>query len=339
MNKTIIGIILTLHISPVFGQFSEEKIISDSTEVRLVRNSVYRVWEETYKYKDSVFYSVRYLDDTTKTKIEGWKRKNGDYFGNWVEYSPEGTWLHTINYDRDIWKVNKKEYPFYSLLDSMKRCADNIIIKKYGLAFFKNNIRFKFHGFTEIAYRETTNEGTFWTRDKYLGSWIEPIKIKPNSYTLDYTIRLGNKHFYYNKLRIRVDSLGNIIDKPDDFDGMFAERKAAKLDKFSLTYEKALDICKKNGLKIEKGNSIDAELRYDFRKRDLYAGEYYFEVAQQYDVKIEGDCKKKCLEIKYYNVWRLNPWTSELFFSKKMKRVTSWTPGCGVSGGYEDIDK
>ena len=339
MTKILILVIVLCSVKPAFSQFSEEKIVTDSSEIKIVRNSAYKVLRETYKNKDSVFYSVRYIDDTTKLKIEGWERKNGDYFGNWVEYSPEGTWFYTINYDNDTWKYNKKEYPFQGLLDSMKKKADNIIIKKYGSEFFKHNISFKFHGHTYMGKWKTYDTDTFWMQDEYIGDWKEPIKIKPNSFILDYTIRFDNRHFYYDFLRINLDSTGNQIDQPDRFDIIFKERKEPKSDKFHLTYEKAIKICKRNGLVLDKWQELEATLRYGFRKKDIYAGQYYFEVAQQYDEKTTGDCSKNCLVTKYYNVWRLNPWTTGLFFNKKMKQETQWSRGCGVSGYYIELDK
>ncbi len=326
MKKTFLFVLILGCIAPIFGQFSTQKIVTDSSEIEIIRNSVYKIWEETFKHKDSIFYSVRYINDTSLIKTQGWERKNGEYFGRWVEYSPKGIWLCTKDYDTDTWKFNDKEYPYQGLLDSMKQVADNIIIKKYGLAFFRNNIRFKFHGYTYIDRQ-------------YLGNWDEPIKIKPNTFALDYTVKLDNKHLYYGLLRIELDSIGNIIDQFDSYEVSFQGRKVLKYDKFKLTYNQAIEICKQNGLQTGKEKEFSASLIFGFSKRDLYAGEYYFMVTQKYDEKTDGDCKRNCLVTKYYNVWRINPWTSELFFNKKMKQETSWTPGCGVTGNFIELDK
>lgn len=75
-----------------YGQFEKIQFETDSTAVELIRNSVYRIKEEVYKLKDSVFYNVSYIEDTTQLHIEGWKRKNGQYFGEWSEYKLDGTW-------------------------------------------------------------------------------------------------------------------------------------------------------------------------------------------------------------------------------------------------------
>ncbi len=339
MKKLFILSIVILGIKPLFGQFNEEKIRTDSSEINIVRNSAYKIWKETYKNKDLIFYSVRNIDDTTQIIEEGWERKNHDRVGNWITNSPNGIWLNTINYDNDTWKYNRDEYPYHAVLDSIKQKADKIIIEKYGQAFFKNNVRFKFHGAALIGEWKTLDSITIWDRNEYVGDWTEPIKKKPNGFYLDYTIKLDNKHYYYDMLRVELDSAGNLIDNSNLFEVLFKERKVPKSDKFHLKYDDALEVCKKNGLVIKKGQEFEATLRYGFRKRYLYAGEYYFQVAQQYDKKTSGDCSKECVETKYYKVWRFNPWTSELFFNKKMKIETYLTPKCAVSGNYIEIEK
>jgi len=338
MKISLIATLIILSSINVFSQFERVEIETDSTQIELVRNSVYRIWEETYKDKDSVFYSVRYIEDTAQLYIEGWKRKNGQYFGNWSEFKIDGTWLYTIDYSNHSWEYNKKEYKFQPLKDAMKGKADKLLIEKFGKEFFENNIAFNFYGHTYIGKWETYDSGTFWMQDQYLGSWIEPVKQIPNSFMLRYTIKLGNNEFYNDMLKVELDSTGNLIIEPSKFEVRVQEIVIPQKTKFTITKEKAIQIAKNN--KLEDIEEIyQADLRFGWRKLAEYPGEFYYEVAQKYDEITEGDCKPNCTITRFFNVWRFNPWTSELIFKKPMKQISRWNRGCGVTGPYVELDK
>lgn len=337
MKKYIFAILITLISLNGYCQFERINFDTDSTEVELVRNSVYRIWEETYKNSDSVFYSVSYIKDTTQLHIEGWKRKNGHYFGEWSEFKRDGTWLYTIDYTNNSWKYNQEEFKFQYLKDSMKAKADKILIDKFGKEFFGSNIVFRFYGHTYIGKWETYETGTFWIQDKYLGSWIEPIKQKPNSYAIDYTIKLGENEFYNDMLRIELDSLGNLINNRSRFEIEFEEIKTSKISAFNITNTKAIKLCNENKIEEESILNYESNLRFGWRKLAEYPGQYYYEVVSFIDEELEGECPKKCLIKKYYYVWRFDPWTSELIHKEKMVQYSSWSNGHGVTGGYEKI--
>jgi len=333
-------IVLLFSSFSAFGQKPFREIIeTDSSHIEIRSNSIYRCYEETYKNKDSIWRSVSFIDDTTKLNTEGWRRKNGTRIGKWSEYDRNGIWLYTIDYDNDTWNYNKSEYPFQYLLDSMKIIADKIIIDKYGIDFFRNNVRFKFHGSTSIEDSVTYATGTYWTQREYLGSWTNPIKKKPNSFVLNYIIRLDDNHFYYNMLVIRLDSLGKLNDGNSLNDVTFNDRKQSKYSIFNLTYDKAMEICHNNGLSTTISEKTEANLRFGWNINREYAGEYYFEVAEQYDQKIDGECPTDCIITTYYNIWRINPWSSELIFHEKMMKISKWKNGHGVGGLYTELDK
>lgn len=328
-----------LWLSPFmgYGQFEKSQFETDSTAVELIRNSVYHIKEEVYKLKDSVFYSVSYIEDTTQLHIEGWKRKNGQYFGEWSEYKLDGTWLYTIDYTNHAWDYNKDEFLFQALKDSMKIRADNILIHKFGQAFFEKNVVFNFHGHTYIGKWTTYENGTFWTQDKYLGAWIQPISQKPNTYVLDYTIQLAANELYDNILRIELDSTGNLIDEPSKFEVRFEGIVAPQAGEMTISRDKAIQMSRANELISSERNTFQTSLRFGWRKMAEYPGEFYYEVLQQYDESIDGDCRPNCTETKFFNVWRFNPWTSELLFKSPMKQITRWSNGCGDTGNYLEL--
>src|SRR5204863_5232578 len=111
-------IVFVLFISPAFGQKPFREVIeTDSSEIEIIRNSVYRVYEETYKMNDSVWYNVTYIDDTTKLKTEGWELKSGKRLGIWKEYNRKGELLYTWNHEKHTCIVNQALYPFHQILE------------------------------------------------------------------------------------------------------------------------------------------------------------------------------------------------------------------------------
>ena len=122
MKKKVI-INLTFFLMTVFsiyGQFGSQILNTDSTNIEIIRNTEYQIYEETYKNRDSVWYSVHFIKDTTRLNIEGWKRKNGTRFGVWKEYNYDQLLLYTWDYDKGICKVNKDLYPYHDILEKMK---------------------------------------------------------------------------------------------------------------------------------------------------------------------------------------------------------------------------
>ena len=325
MNKIIFVIfIFSIFSINLKAQFIQIEFETDSTKIKLTKNSLYKIWEETYKNKDSVFYSVTYINDTTQSHIIGWHRKNGDYFGRWSEYMIDGTWLYDINYTNNTWKYNKEIFKYQDKKDRIKDKADSLIISKFGSDFFKNNVVFRFQGGTYL-------------NGKYLGSWIEPIKSSPDEYYLNYTIKLGNRDYYDRMLQIKLDSTGKPKFEPDKFQVQFNEIVVSKMNKFVITSGLAIELCKQNPIK-KSSLEYETNLRFGWRKLAEYPAQFYYEVSQLYDEVKNGDCKPNCEIVKYYNLWRFNPWTTELIFIKPMKTITRFSKGCGYTGNYLDIE-
>ena len=99
MKLTIYITILFFSIQ-AFGQKKpfRENIETDSSSIEIIRNSVYRCYYETYKFKDSIWTNITYIDDTTQLNTEGWKTKSKKYLGIWKEYNRQGELMYTWNY-------------------------------------------------------------------------------------------------------------------------------------------------------------------------------------------------------------------------------------------------
>lgn len=69
---------LLLFAQTANGQFQKKTMTTDSSEIEIIKNSVYKIYEETYIDTDSVWYSVKFIDDTTQVHKEGWKTKEGE---------------------------------------------------------------------------------------------------------------------------------------------------------------------------------------------------------------------------------------------------------------------
>ncbi|MBL7810271.1 MAG: hypothetical protein JNN28_20785 [Saprospiraceae bacterium] len=339
MKKYLLCVFTCLLGIKTYGQYQVITIETDTSAIELTKNSVYWIWEETLKGKDSVWYSVRYIKDTTQVHQEGWKKKNGRRIGKWSEFTLDGTWLYTIDYTRHSWTYNPKKFKHQQLKDKIKKQADHILIRKFGQEFFDHNLVFNFYGHTYIGKWKTYETGNYWTQEKYLGSWTEPTDLKPNTLVLNYTIVLTEDEYYNDMLQVELDSSGNLIREPSKFDIRLEEIVVPTKSRFTINREKAIQLCKQHPLQPAADAPWETTLRLGWRKMGANPGELWYQVLQQYDQTKEGDCHQHCTITKYYNVWRFNPWTSELLFHKPMKEITRWSQGCGQTGELQELNK
>ena len=337
--KQTLTIIIILATNFTFGQFSEQKIITDSSEIEIIRNSVYKIYEETFKFKDSVFYSVSYIKDTSIIENEGWSRKNKIRIGKWKKYNPDGIWINTIDYDKDSWEYNKEKFPYFCLLDSMKLLGDRLIIDKYGKPFFEKNVRYQFWGSVSQEFIVFNDTGII-KQIRFIGDWNEPHIEKPNIFQLQYSIQLDKDHIYDNGgsiIEINLDSLGNLIKEDNKYNLSFDGWKKGESETFSLTYNKAIEICQQNGMIKSDTMKYITELQINSNKSSLYSGRFIFEIVQNLSYKvIDGTCPEKCNFEITYRKWLIDPWTSELLENRKYRSFGHWSHGNG--GGGENIE-
>lgn len=317
------------------SQFGRIEIETDSSHIELIRNSVYRVWEETYKYQDSVWYSVHFIKDTTKLHREGWRTKAGKHLGVWREYNFEGALMNTRDYEKTTCEINTDLYPYYDLLKKMKSKADSLIISTYSQAFFNNHVRFEFDCIAYDGKWKTYagDEQPIWIKN-YLGSWVEPLKGKPNSFKFRYSVKIGNSAWYKEMIGIDLDSLGRFVPSHDFWNNYGFEQVKTSKRTFQIEKLKAMEIAQGYGLKITDPEKVFAFLEWEkFKKAQFYDGQFRYYITELIDeIKYKEGKDRKGIIYKF-NVYSFNPWTGEFIEKKKMKSRKEWSKNSGHRTG------
>ncbi len=305
-----------------FSQFSRENIETDSSNIEIVRNSLYRVYEETFKNKDLIWYSVRYINDTNQINTEGWETKKRIRLGTWNEYSIEGELLYTLNYDSGTSYINKEFYPDHGILEKMKQIADSMIINEYSKNFFDNYVRFSF---TCNAY----------DKEGYVGSWEEPLKRNPESFVLRYDVRIDSSEWQKYMIGIELDKNGKYRQSNDIWNNCGFENVQTPQKTFLLNRTKALEIAIENGLQASDTVEILTFLKWEsFKKGSYYNGEFKYYIAELKDIiKNINPNGRSRVEYKY-KVYTFNPWSGEFINVKKMKQVQEWEKFSGSNSGF-----
>jgi hypothetical protein len=334
MHALYIILFCTIYLKANAQHPFRENIETDTSNIEIIRNSVYKVYEETYKNKDLIWYSVDFIKDTTKFHTEGWKKKNGTYLGVWEEYNFEGDWMFTRDYDKGLCKVNEEKYPYHDILKKMKLKADTLIMKTYSKSFFKNHVKFNFEGSGYKLILIDIVEKPYWA-GSYVGSWTEPMKSKPNQFKFRYQVRLSPKDNHFVELGMELDSVGNYIPSSDDRWRSYGfEKLESKNRNFQINENKALEIAKKQGLIICDTTQIFQFLTWEnFKQKQFYNGQFRYYISESAG-KIEyskGENRKGI--IFKYNIYSFNPWSGEFIEKKKMKTKREWGPHSGHSTG------
>lgn len=275
--KRIVAIISFLSISlSGYSQFERIEFETDSSNVELIRNSLYKTWQETYKYKDSVRFITWFIDDTTQVHYEQWAKKNNERFGVSREFKKDGTIMYEWNHDKGICEVNKQFYPYYDMLEDMKKKADSLIIATYSQYFFDNHVRFNFNC---TAYNGKWKEYS-WSEEKqwildYSGTWTEPMKSKPNSFLFRYDVKLDKSDWYQDMIGIKLDSLGNYVPSHDRWNNYGFEKVETKNGSFFIDKEQAIKIASQYGLKADNESEVSEFLTWErFNKAEFYDGQF-----------------------------------------------------------------
>ncbi|AZB28314.1 hypothetical protein EB354_03030 [Chryseobacterium balustinum] len=109
----------------IYSQFERKKIETDSSYIEIVKNSKYKVFNEIYKSKDSIWSRVTFIDDTLKLNSEGWTTKQHKRLGIWQEYNENGDLMYTRDYDNNTCIINSNLYPYHNLLVETKKKLTN----------------------------------------------------------------------------------------------------------------------------------------------------------------------------------------------------------------------
>lgn len=321
-----LGILFVFIAVQAFGQEKpfREIIETDSSTIEIIRNSIYRCYEETYKNKDSIWWSVSYIDDTTQVNTEGWKTKSGKYLGVWKEYTRQGDLMYTWDHNAGTCEVNPLLYPYHETLKKMKKIADGLIVSAYSQAFFDQHVRFDFDCYA-------------YDKDGYVGDWTTPMERIPKEFLLRYAVRLSAADEYTNEMiGIKLDSTGNYIPSSDDTWNRygFEDLSNSSSRTFNIDKVKAIEIAKSNGLIDSDTAKIKESLAWEnFKKQEFYNGRflYYLTEFAGKTEYTEGQNRKGI--IFRYNVYSFNPWTGAFIEKKKMKSIREWGPHSGHSTG------
>lgn len=318
-TRIIISTILILTSLSTFGQFSRQKIETDSSDIEIIKNSVYHIYEETYKTKDSVWYSVHFIKDTTRLNTEGWSTKDDKYLGVWEEFNFDGQLMYTRDYENATCEINKELYPFYDLLEKMKLKADSLIISTYSKEFFEKHVRFDFNCYT-------------YDKDGYVGSWTEPIKRKPTKFLFRYQVKLNTSKWYDEMIGIELDEEGEYIPNIGFSNNYGFEKVNSDSKTFKIDKNKAIEIAKSKGLKTNDLSKISEFLKWKkFKKPEFYNGQFKYYITEFTD-EIKDIKKEGRSRIIYkYNVYSFDPWAGEFIEKKKMKRVREWEKNSGFT--------
>jgi len=261
--------------------FCQEKPFSetfetDSSYVEIIRNSLYKCWHETYKYKDSVRFMTWFIDDTTQINYEQWKRKSDDtFFGISREYQKDGTLMYEWDHDKDSLKVNKVYYPYFDMLEEMRMKADSMIMRTYSKDFFTHYVQFEYEGSAWHGEWEVRNNDSVWST-RFIGNWIDPLKQKPNHFRLVYRVRLSKSDGKGTELGIEMDSLGNYVPSDDDRWGNYGfEEVKVEPRTFTIDKNKAIETAQSKGLVVNDSTEIHEFLFWEKSgERAFYNGKY-----------------------------------------------------------------
>ncbi len=325
---------ILLSVCTSYGQFEKQNINTDSSDIEIIRNSVYHIHEETFKNKDSVWYSVHFIEDTTRLNTEGWQRKDKTRMGVWQEYNFDGQLLFTWDYDRNICKVNKSLYPYHDLMEQMKSKADSIIMATYSPEFYDNHVRFEYDCYAYHRYRDTFDDEIFWAQN-YLGSWTEPMKAKPNSFLFRYQVRLHKSDKKSIELGIELDSLGNYLPSADDTWNSYGfEAPPGNKKTFTISAEKAIQVASKQGLVLTDSSIVSEFLIWEnAKKQEFYNGQFRYYITNMKN-KTEYQTPRGRQGVIYrYDVYVFNPWNGAFVEKKKMKSIREWGKYSGHSSG------
>jgi len=322
--KFVVSLIVLylLVCNPAFSQFSEEKIETDSSNISIIRNSLYLVYNEEYKHKDLIWRSVRYINDTTKLLHEGWATKDWRYLGTWNEYLIDGTLVYRVDYDKGTWFVNEKIFPYHNILEKMKLVADSLILSVYGQDFYNNHLRFAFNC---GAYDDAG----------YVGNWLEPFERKPTEYSFKYDIKLDSNEYYQNMIGISIDQNGNYIIEDDVYNNFGFENVQITDKVFRINKRLAVEKSKENGLILTDSSEVSGFLRWEKNKsKTFYSGSFKYYITELYDIiKDIKENERSRITYRFY-VYSFDPWTGDFLEKKKMKKIAEWEKYSGSTSGF-----
>ena len=325
--KSLILVTFLIAFHPGFCQ--DKKVIhTDSSRIEI---------DEVIKGRQSIheYIKGKNLVKWTFINEDGFIEEKGQYdtleryIGVWYTYDKNGGLLKTEDFDNRSWSaVNKEYYPYKSLLDGIKKKADNIVIKAYGADFFKTHTKWDF------------SQCAIYFDDDGGANWTDPTTKKPISFLIRYDILYDSEHLYDDMIEFGLDEKGNF--KGDQYEDIYGFEKlpSGSLRIFRLNHAKAIELAIQNGLIETDSTKAEAFLKWEnSNTNSFYNGNfrYYVTIKTSSIKNIRPDSRSSITD--KFDVYIFNPWTSELVEKKKMKAIRSWEKMSGSSTGLMPDNK
>lgn len=319
--KTLITIAFLLTFTSVFAQ--DKKIINtDSSRIEIEEEIRGRQSISEYLNVNNLVKST-FINENGFTVVKGQYDTLKNYIGVWYRYDEQGQLLRTENFDNRIWTVIKKEYyPYKALLDNIKIKADNIVIKNYGLEFFKKHAKWDF------------NQSVIYFASGGGANWTDTTTIKPFSFLIRYDIQYDKEHLYDDMIEFELDEKGNFKGNQYEEIYGFEKLRPTSPKTFTLTHSKRIQLAKQYGLVETDTTKAEAFLHWEkFKTETFYNGIFrYYVIIKTSSIKnIKPQSRSSIID--KYDVYVFNPWTAKFVAKKKMKAVGSWEQMSGSSKG------
>ncbi len=290
---------------------------TDSTNIEIIRNSVYKITTQTYKYKDSVWYQVLYIQDTNRLYTQGWHDKSGKkYYDVWDEFDFDGTWIYSYDYENDVITRNIEKFKYFYLIENGQQHAENWIIKAYGKQFFDDYIRFD-------------NNVWAYYNSEYVGRFDEPMSKRPNRLNYRYSIHMGSL-IAYNMIEVEIDTIGNLLRYGEIID---IKEPNNQEKKFVINSNKAMDTLLAYGY-LAESDSVFCEnvgwmTRHFFDLSEYSLDSFYYYLIRPIGSYVETYSRGERFTYFLYKVYIFNPWDGT-FLEKRIMRSSISIHNCKV---------
>lgn len=246
--------------------------------------------------------------------------------GRWTTYDAQGRPARVIDYDNST--INGKPLKFegdMKIIDSLKRLADNRIIKVYGKAFYTKYVRFNLD---RSGYYE-------WERPRpeIPGGYplLRPAEKKIQVVDFSYDIVIGDQRF--NVIHFRISRKGQFWGRTHypDFvseyfymtQGLDSLNRHGKLHSTVLNWQ---NTAREKGLDI---TSKDFNIRMEFQPASDYYGRLFLVLEQ-----VEESVSTKSSFTNKLRRYFIDPWTGEI----TEKKGNEATEGVMMEEGIEGVE-
>ncbi len=283
------------------------------SEVRLI---------QTFDDQSDVVFYEYYFNDTNIIKNTVFYNANEKEVGISKHYYDDGVLDYIEDFDKGEWIVSyEDDYPLYATQALMKKKADSLISAMYGNEFLKTH-----------CVWNPSGSGVY--NDSQSANWTEKFGFFPDKFLFRYDVKLEAKHNYDDLIEFELDDKGNFI--PKQYEAVYGFEKVPEnlKGKFKLTYNQALTMAKKEGLKEKDSNKIFSGLEWESNKKAaLFSGVFRYYITVKVDTIENIVPNGRSSRITKFEVYSFNPWTAAFIEKKKMKSIYSWEKDSGNQTG------